>query len=251
MINYLKSENYRLIHSKGPWLVLIICNLLIILATLTLVYFGNKDKTFKYDKALFLYNNVIFGSLLILAVGVLCSLFFTSKKNLRLIKISIAFDISRTTVYWSKFLLYFCYFGIIALSAFVTTIICGMVAFNDTMTVHYNFIVALVNMAPLIFGGLCLGFVLSMFKMNTALSLFITIIIYLNSDMWGELFSHINHSFNHIIKYTPGYLLDKNAELFINDSINFMTKPWMIGVTFGMIVLLVAYFKYKREEFAD
>lgn len=53
MINYMKSELYRIFHSKGLYIYLIICNVLMILAALTLFYFDKTENNFPYGNAKF------------------------------------------------------------------------------------------------------------------------------------------------------------------------------------------------------
>ena len=110
LINYIKSENYRILHSKGFYIYTIICNLLIILAAITLMYFDKTTNKFPYGNAKFFYSNVISAGLIIIVIGIAFNLLVNNKESQRLVKDSISFDISLYIIFIGKFLIYICYF---------------------------------------------------------------------------------------------------------------------------------------------
>ena len=115
MINYMKSELYRIFHSKGLYIYLIVCNVLMILAALTLFYFVKPENNFPYGNAKFFYTNVITAGLLILVIGASMNMLVNSKQNKALKKTSISFDTAVSTIYWGKFIIYILSFLVLSL----------------------------------------------------------------------------------------------------------------------------------------
>ena len=91
MINYIKSELYRVFHSKGIYIYIIVCNLLMLLAAVILFYFDKIEPTFPYGNAKFFYVNVVTAGLLIMVIGASMNMLVNSKQNKALNKISISF----------------------------------------------------------------------------------------------------------------------------------------------------------------
>ena len=109
MINYMKSECYRLLRKKGSYVTGLICYLLIIAAAAVLTFFEQFDPNFPYATTRFFYSNVISGGLLIVIVGLLFNSALTGK-DMSLIKQSVSFGISRNIIFWSKLILTLNYF---------------------------------------------------------------------------------------------------------------------------------------------
>ena len=106
MINYMKSELYRIFHSKGVYIYLIVCNVLMILGGTHYFYFDKTENNFPYGNAKFFYTNVITAGLLILVIGASMNMLVNSKQNKALNKISISFDTAVSSIYWGKFIVY-------------------------------------------------------------------------------------------------------------------------------------------------
>src|SRR5690625_5233248 len=124
MINYLKSELYRLLHKKSLHLTSIICFLLILAAGLVLSYLPKVDPSFPYATSPFFYSNVISSGVLILIVGLLFNIALTGK-DITVIKQSVAFGISRKVIFWSKLLLTLGYFIIVCLIGIGLMVVLG------------------------------------------------------------------------------------------------------------------------------
>src|SRR5690625_784512 len=109
MMNYMKSEIYRLLRKKGLHMTSLICFLLITAAAFVLYFTDQNEPNFPYATSLFFYSNVISGGILILIIAFLFNLALTGK-DMSLIKQSISFGISRNTIFWSKLILTLSYF---------------------------------------------------------------------------------------------------------------------------------------------
>jgi ABC-type transport system involved in multi-copper enzyme maturation permease subunit len=103
MINYIKSEFYRLLHSKGSYLFIIICSALLISANVVLAAVGHTEENFPYNNTgfsfslLYSYLPIIF----ILCVSV-ASIVFGNEHTNHTMKNSISYGISRGGIYFGK-----------------------------------------------------------------------------------------------------------------------------------------------------
>src|SRR5690625_3014125 len=104
MMNYMKSERYRLMRKKSLHITTVICLVLITAAAAVLYFSGQYESSFPYATSSFFYSNVIGNTALILIVALLFNLALTGK-DMSLIKQSVSFGISRNTIFWSKLIL--------------------------------------------------------------------------------------------------------------------------------------------------
>src|SRR5690625_5858770 len=79
MINYMKSENYRLLRKKSLYITSIIGLTLITAAAIILYLSGEFEQNFPYATSLFFYMNVIDSKVLILIVAFLFNMLLTGK----------------------------------------------------------------------------------------------------------------------------------------------------------------------------
>src|SRR5699024_1921224 len=163
MINYMKSEHYRLIRKKSLHMTGVICLLLIAAATAVLYYSGQQDPNFPYATSLFLYSSVIGNALLIMIVGLLFNSILTGKDT-SLIKQSVSFGISRNTIFWSKLILTLSYFLLLCVIGLLLTIALGETFLASEEQSVNNYLIASSNMVPIVLGGFILIHVLKMLK---------------------------------------------------------------------------------------
>ena len=109
MINYLKSENYRLLNKKNLYITSLICFSLIAAAAFVLFYFQQADSTFPYGTSKYFYSNAISGGVMIIIIGLIFNIALTGNDT-SLMKQSISFGISRNVIFWSKLILTLSYF---------------------------------------------------------------------------------------------------------------------------------------------
>src|SRR5699024_3082454 len=114
MLNYMKSERYRLLHKKSLYIIPIVSYVLIIFAAIVLALFGKYEANFPYSNNVFFYSTLLGSGLLILMIAVLFNLMLTGKDS-QLIKHAVAYDIPKTTIYWTKLILPMLYFFLISL----------------------------------------------------------------------------------------------------------------------------------------
>ncbi len=105
MISYIKSELYRIFHTKGSYLFIIVCSALLISSNVVLAIIGQVEETFRYNNTSFSlslfysYLPIIF--LLCISVA---SIVFGNEHTNHTMKNSISYGISRGNIYFGKFI---------------------------------------------------------------------------------------------------------------------------------------------------
>ncbi len=120
MLNYVKSEIYRVLRTKSIYTISFLC-LLFLLANLTLTWFlGLGDENFRYNNTEFIFGfaqNSI--SMLLLIVPFLVNSLFADEYQNGTFKNSVAYGVNRTVLY----------FGKLILSTIVSITICMIILF--------------------------------------------------------------------------------------------------------------------------
>jgi ABC-2 type transport system permease protein len=101
MLNYIKSEFYRVFHSKGIYYLTGILAILSFLLNAVLAWFGKMDgSSFPYDTTSFSYSNLVASPMLFCVIGTIIGIVFYegNRKNGNL-KNTIASGISRTKIF--------------------------------------------------------------------------------------------------------------------------------------------------------
>ncbi len=105
MINYIKSELYRLFHSKGSYLFIAICSVLLISVNVLLASVGHSDPQFPYDRTDFSIAFISSGwSVLFILCALVASIVFGNEHANHTMKNSISYGIVRGNIYLGKFI---------------------------------------------------------------------------------------------------------------------------------------------------
>jgi ABC-type transport system involved in multi-copper enzyme maturation permease subunit len=103
MINYIRSEFYRLLRNRGAYFFILVCSALITSAHVVLAAVAHKEAGFSYANTSFAFS-LFFGSLP--AVFLLCvtvvSIVFGNEYSNHTLKNSISYGISRGSIYFGK-----------------------------------------------------------------------------------------------------------------------------------------------------
>ncbi len=237
MINYMKSEHYRLLRKKGLYITSVICLLLIVAAAVVLYYSQYLDPNFPYATSMFLYSNVISGALLIMIVGLLFNSALTGKET-SLIKQSVSFGISRYTIFWSKLILTLSYFLLLCVIGLLLTIALGETLLASEEQSVSNFLIASSNMVPIVLSGFFMIHVLKMLKVSEVYIIIMFLFIFIFSgDLLYMLFD-----------YTPSTLLNENLMSFVNYSVQFDYRHWVTGIMISVISLLIGVKGFAKQN---
>lgn len=247
MINYLKSENYRLIRKKYLHITSIVCCFLIIGMALVLDFFGRNEVGFPYATSFFFYSNVIGGGVLIFIIALLVNGSLTGK-DLALLKQSVSFGISRSTIFWSKLMITLGYFLILCTIGMFLMVGFGEVLFPTDQQALQNFLLASVNMFPVVMSGFFLIHVLKMSRIGDTYTVIIVLIVFTMSDRIVNLLFRRIEGLAHLYKWTPSALLNENMMQYMEYTVTFEWKFWIVGMAISLIVLPIGSRLFNKKE---
>lgn len=247
MINYMKSECYRLTRKRGIHFTSLICFLLITAAAAVLYYYEHHELTFPYGTSKFFYSNVISGGLLIIIIGVLFNSALTGK-DVSLIKQSISFGISRNVIFWSKLILTLGYFLLICIVGLLLMIALGENLLQTDNQSVSNFLIASLNMVPLVLSAFFLTHTLKMLKVGEVYIIIVLIFIF---GISGNLIRILFRSFtglNELYKYVPNTLFNDNLMSYLDGTVQFGYRYWIIGIVISLIALLIGAKRFANQN---
>lgn len=245
----MKSEHYRLLHKKGPYITGVIGLFLIVAAAAVLYLLPNSDPDFPYATSMFFYSNVISGGLLIMIIGFIFNSALTGKDT-AIIKQSVSFGSSRNTVFWSKLILTSMYFLLLCVIGLALTIVLGESLLASEEEAVRNFLIACFNMVPIVVSGFIVIHVLKMVKVGDVYIFILLLFLFLFS---GDLFRILLRSIsgiNELYLYAPSTLLDDNLMNFITQTVQvqFEYRPWVTGIVISVIFLLIGANKFAKQN---
>ena len=249
MMNYMRSETYKLLKTKGIYITYAICIMLLILAALTLYYFGHNGKYFPYYRADFYYNNVFGMWLLIIMIGVIINLLLTNKESKQIMKQSIAFGIEKQTIYFGKYIVSLLFFVFICLISTVVMVVAAHLLMPENKTATSEFLKSLINFAPILLAGFTFGHTLNMSSLKEYMSGFIFVFVLLNLSTVAYLLKSINSVFTVLYEYSPKVLADRVLAEYMDETVKLSPDFWISGVIITVISLLIGYIYFKKRDF--
>lgn len=247
MRNYVLSETYRILRVKMIYIVSSVCLLLMLLLAIVLNQFGSQDVSFPYASASFYYSNVLGFPLLIIFIAFLFSTLLT-RKNRSVVGQSLSLGYERTTIFWSKFLLQLGFFVILCILGMIVLVGAGVTLLEGNNTDLYNLTISIVNLAPLIFAGFCLSYVLNLLEVSESISIFILFFIF-NLVRWPALvLFRAFPGLRFLNDYLPGTLFSDNLSSYMANSIEFDLKMWTIGMVLALVFLLIGRNIFKKID---
>ncbi|WP_240374058.1 ABC transporter permease [Bacillus piscicola] len=247
MINYIKSENYRLLRKKGLYLTSLICLLLITAAAVVLYLLGQYETNFPYATSLFFYSNVISGSLLILIVAFLFNVALTGKDT-SLLKQSISFGVSRSAIFWSKLILTVSYFLLLCMIGMVYTIGLGESLLADDAQSVESFLIASFNMLPIVLGGFFMIHALKMLKFGDVYIIILLLFLFMFSGDLLRMILRPVTGLSELYQYAPSTLLDENLMEFVDQAATFDYRYWVVGIAISAVSLLVGAKRFAKQS---
>lgn len=242
----MKSEIYRLLRKKGPYITSLVCLFLIIAAATVLYFFGQSDQNFPYGTSKFFYSNAVAAGLMIIIVGLVYNSSLTGR-DLTLLKQSISFGISRNTIFWSKLFLTLSYFLLICVIGIILMIALGENLFIDENQSIRNFLIACFNMAPIVLSGFFLTHTLKMLRVGEAYIIIVLIFIFGLSGNLLRVFHSIS-GLKELHKYAPNTLLNDNLTSFLHDTPQIDYQYWVVGIVISVISLLIGAKRFANKN---
>ncbi|HLR70308.1 MAG TPA: ABC transporter permease [Pseudogracilibacillus sp.] len=247
MINYLKSEHYRILRKKNLYITSVICFLLITAAAFVLYVTDKFDPNFPYASSLFLYSNVISSTILILIIAFLFNIALTGKDS-SIMKQSVSFGVSRSTIFWSKLVLTLSYFLMICMIGLVLVIGLGEGLFANEERSISNFIIASFNMLPIVLSGFFMIHTLKMLKVG---DIYIILLLFLTYSFSSDLLRIIPKSIvglSELYQYAPSTLLTENLMSFMDVEAQFDYRHWIVGIVISVVFLIIGSRKFAKNS---
>lgn len=247
MINYIKSEKYRLLRILSLHITSVICLLLIAGAAAVLYFFHQTDPSFPYGNSKFYYANVIGSGALIIFVGYIFNSALTGKDT-ALIKQSVSFGVSRNTIFWSKFLLTLCYYLLVCAIGLGLVIILSETFLTSEDQLVRNFLIASVNMLPIVLSGFSVSHAMKMIIREEIYVILLLVLIFIFSgDLMRILFRPIA-GLNELYLYAPDTLLNENLMAYLDNAAALGFEYWITGIVISGIALLFGARRFAKHD---
>lgn len=247
MLNYLKSENYRLLHKKSLYIMSFIFFLLLAAAAFVLYFMPKLDSTFPYGTSKFYYANVVSSGTMIIIVGLLFNLILAGKDT-ALVKQSISFGISRNVIFWSKLVLTLGYFLLVCLVGIVFVLVLGeSLLITDSESVK-NFIIASINMIPLVLSGFFLIHTMKMLKIGDVFIIITLFFIYKFSGYLLLVLFRPIEGLKDLYRYAPNSLFDQNLMNYMDDMAQLGYEYWIVGIIISCIALFIGAKGFTKKD---
>ncbi len=247
-MNYLKSEQFRLIRKKELYLTISISLGLVIAAILALYLSLQADGHFPYGTNRFLYLNVLSVFPLILLIGFLVSRQLLGS-DISMVKQSVAFGISRNRIFFTKLVLTLTEFLLLCSSGILITLLGGELLLTTDAIWKTQFLISVFNLIPLTIGGFVLGFTLMCLTENEVVSALLTLLLF--NGAFSEVVSFLEKRiFDHsmLSSFLPGALIKQNTEQFLAKSASITTENWLIGTIVILISLSIGITIYNKKN---
>jgi len=119
MLNYLKSEVYRILHNKSSYIFILVCSFLLVISNVVLFLLKMNEATFPYASTSFSLGNLCSSYAYVFLICIMVSGFiFANEHNNHTFKNSVSYGISRGIIYFGKLIVQMVY----AMIAFVLII---------------------------------------------------------------------------------------------------------------------------------
>ncbi|HLR69982.1 MAG TPA: ABC transporter permease [Pseudogracilibacillus sp.] len=247
MINYMKSENYRFLRKKGLYITSVIGLMLITAAAIVLYLSGEYERDFPYATSLFFYANVIGSNILILIIAFLFNSALTGR-DMSVVKQSISFGVSRSTIFWSKLILTLSYFLLLCVIGLLLMIGLGETLLESEEQSIRNFLTASFNMLPIVLSGFFMIHMLKMLRVGDVYIIVMLLVFFVFSgDLLRMLLRPIT-GLDGLYKYAPDSLLNENLMSFMDHAAQFDFRYWVVGIVISVISLLIGAKRFAKQN---
>lgn len=205
MLNYIKSEIYRNLRSKGNYIFLFGCMIFVIFLNVVLSMFVKSDPNFPYASTKYsfsaLYTSMVIPLILCLLIG---SIVLGEEFKNHTLKNSISYGISRNQIYFGKYVILLIVSAINLIFISASFIISGFLLLENSGPLYFNELIrALIACTPLFLVSItlvqCLYFV---FQSDTRVVVLWVIIMIVIPKVFSMLGARVE-LFRKIATWTP------------------------------------------------
>ncbi|MGG7142406.1 ABC transporter permease [Clostridium nigeriense] len=133
MINYIRSEIYRNLRNKGSYLFILGSMALVVFLNIVLWIFAKNDTSFPYATTKYAFSSLYCSLQLIMIMCVLIvSIIFSQEYKNQTLKNTVSFGISRSSIYFVKFIISIIFSFIAAICVIATFIISAYILLENS-----------------------------------------------------------------------------------------------------------------------
>ncbi|GGB03609.1 hypothetical protein ERX37_01300 [Macrococcus hajekii] len=248
MLNFIKSENYKLLKSKGLYITYAICIALVIAAAFILNFSAHRGGYFPYYRTDFYLSNVLGMGVLLIIIGSIINSLLTNNESQKLLKQTVSFGISRTNIYFGKLFITFLYFLLLCLIGTVVMILMSywLLPRNDAAVT--DFLLALINLAPLLIGGFALAHALNISGIKDYLAGLLLVAIFLMSSSLFYVLYKLHDAFKFLYDYSPKVLMDRILSEYMDDHVILSADYWITGLILTIVSIAISYYYFRKKN---
>ena len=256
MLNYIKSELYRILHKKSSYLFIAICSLLLLSSNVVLALVKQTDESFRFANTDFALSNFMTSQVIVYFLCVtVASLIFGGEYVNRTMKNSITYGVSRETIYLGKLVVVIIYaiitftiiFGVHAGSAYLllenskSEIMKILLQTIAAVLPFFLFALAATNSFYFMFesNGLAIGSVLGLMIglpiISNFLAMKFSFFEKLASILPMNLINGIDYDFN-------------NLTIILAFENNPYLKYWLAGIVQMVIMVILGITVFRKKE---
>lgn len=251
MMNYIRSELYRTIKNRNFKIMCVVFTILIVGFVLVLDYMTGIDENFPYGNTRFSLSNVYMGMTFIFTLVVIFSAMMDNgEANTNTIKHSIAFGISRNTIYIGRFIVQAIVGILVYISMSILLIFLSFLLLKHSNANEINiYIRVTMGASSCLLAVLAVSHFFIMNVKNQAIALIFPVIIMVVApgviNMIGRKLTLIKS----IAYYLPYNLVESGSKLVQGgNGIGVYGLPLVVGIVWIIIFILGGIYIFNKKE---
>ena len=251
MMNYIRSELYRTIKNRNFKIMCVVFTILIVGFVLVLDYMTGIDENFPYGNTRFSLSNVYMGMIFIFTLVVIFSAMMDNGEvNTNTIKHSIAFGISRNTIYIGRFIVQAIVGILVYISMSILLIFLSFLLLKHSNANEINiYIRVTMGASSCLLAVLAVSHFFIMNVKNQAIALIFPVIIMVVApgviNMIGRKLTLIKS----IAYYLPYNLVESGSKLVQGgNGIGVYGLPLVVGIVWIIIFILGGIYIFNKKE---
>ncbi len=257
MINYIRSEFYRILHYKWTYLFIIICSALLLSSNIVLAAVKYSDSRFPYATTDFSLANALtsMGMIYLLCITV-SSMIFNHEYRNQTLKNCVSYGYSRATIFFGKLLVQIVYSMIvfvIILGSFILS--AYLLLENSGSSSIYQLVRACFACLPLFISGLaitnCFLFMIEGSGAASAAALSVMFALPMVCNMLAmrfDIFAKIYKVLAWSIVNSPSYRFSTGLAITYWDTQQRFINCWIIGITTTVLISMVGFLAFRKKD---
>ncbi|MBP1995060.1 ABC transporter permease [Paenibacillus eucommiae] len=246
MSNYLKSELYRLVRKKAFYFFLAICMLGPLIVTLLTATTGGElyaNTEFAFKSAMNMW------SLVFIIVPIIVSFLVSDEFTDGALKNTVAYGITRSTVFYGKWIMELLFLGISWLVTYISLTASVFLLLQNNGTTHFmDFTASIAGVLPLVLAALTVSHCLCFLTEKPLPHLVSYALIIIALPELYFMFAHGIPAWREIVDRVPLFPYAAANDFFWMKS-NGLLLCWIIGTAYVLLAFLTSARWVKTKEF--